>query len=267
MRGQRRYYAPRGRVAKNFIILCHGRSGSTFLQKELHRHSTIHCYGELYHEKGMRFLISESNSFFTRRQRDPIGYIDYMYARRTRHNIVGSKILYPEISKAALDILCKDQTFNVIFLYRKNILETAVSMIITGKLGLWHIDKGHIPPTPQPFAIDINELKGYINTITTFIETVKKSTNPCIFPVAYEDLINLEMVNKIIDFIGIKEYKTSLTSNTDKLCSEKMYETILNRKEIEDQFGTMYGYLGKSSDIEYWKQFEPKSPATPESTN
>lgn len=259
---RRVYYSKRNGMPKNFIILCHGRSGSTFLQKELHRHTNIHCYGELYHTKYVQFLISETNSFFTRRQRDPIGYITYMYQRRGRHNIVGSKILYPEISKEGLDKLCKCQDFNIIFLYRKNILEAAVSMIITSKINLWHIDNGHIPPTPAPFNVDKEELKRYINTITTFIETVKSTPNPTIFPVAYEDLINLEMVNKICEFIGV-EYKTSLTSNTGKMCDSKMYETILNRKEIEDEFGKMYGYLGNTTtEIEYWKKFEPPTTET-----
>lgn len=241
-----------------YIILCHGRCGSTFLQEELQEigplKDEVTSLGEIYNENYIKTIISLDDPYWHERHEKPIEFINYIYSRMGRQT-VGSKILYPQINKNGLDILLKSHEYKVIFLYRKNILQAAISMILTHQTQEWHVKKEQFIKIPSPFEVDYNVLDRYIDDITTFITTCKNELKDNFFEVAYEDLINLEKINQICNFLGVSS-KDVLTSDTGKQQSSFTYSSILNIHDIENKYAPMYGTLNDfhSSNIEFWKQ-------------
>lgn len=236
-----------------FIILCHGRSGSTALQLELDTSPQTYCYGEIYHPGYMKHNPITETNIYAMRNKDPVSYVNYLYSKHQNNKVVGSKILYPEIPLDALKKLISNSGFSFIFLYRRNILEAAISMVLAEKVNLWHISEGVKSPIPESFTLDKPHLEKHINDIVMFITTCKNNIKGRVCDVAYEDLFCLSKFNEIFQFLGIPS-KQGLTANTGKQMNEECYNSILNRKEIEEQYGPMYGYLGRNdTDIGFWR--------------
>lgn len=248
-------------MAIPFIILCHGRCGSTFLQYELNAHPSIKCFGEMYHPSLAKQFGGNGNQYYRIRDINPQVFLQNsfdMYLKRKKFQAIGGKILYPEITLSGLEKLIKWEDLHVIFLYRKNILETATSMILAEKVG-YHIEKDQTSPIPQPFIMNIAMLRKYIKDIVIFHKTCRGNIMGRIFSVCYEELINVNKINEILQFLRINSPITELHANTGKQMTEIVYNSIINRGEIEGLFGKEYGYLnGRTDEIGFWKQLERK---------
>jgi hypothetical protein len=243
---------------KKFAIICHGRSGSNFLVTELKEHPDIECGWEIYLPQEINKLHL-FGAVLENRQENPKEYIDYVYKIVNVHNkpIVGSKLLHPTVPLKTLEKLITEPDISFIFLYRKNILESVVSYFMAKKTNQWIIEGDAQPIKPEPFIIPLNEIEYGILERIQFIKHMKNVMKNHL-EVTYEELINVDTINRICLFLGVP-LVDKLHNCIKKQANEKTYNLIQNKLEIEEKYGKIYGYLGKSSlddlnHIEYWKQ-------------
>ena len=145
-----------------FIILSHGRTGSTALCNGLSMHPRIHAYHEAFHGElpkrcmvnGKVFQNGSDGGAFCR---------EAIHAEENEFGkpVVGFKLFFFHAREGAAEYnvwrhLITDTSVRVIFLLRKNLFDCFVSEQRSKHSGVWNLDQGQIPPEShtQPIFID-----------------------------------------------------------------------------------------------------------------
>lgn len=125
-------------------MLSSGRSGSTLLRQYLNCHPQICLYGELLEEENCRTISADSSELMT-----------YISASLTSLrglfrfwpflSYTGFKVFNEQLERTGIDISQLVKRLNnarVIVLYRRDLLETYVSLEIAFKNGCWYTEIG-----------------------------------------------------------------------------------------------------------------------------
>ena len=138
----------------------------------------------------------------------------------------------------------------IIYVSRRNILQSAISMVIAVTDRKWHERPSHYD------ALDINHLWwqiDHIKKIQSDFDEIKKIRSNDVLEIVYEDFFvsdvdqRVDSLKKIFDFLG-KEFVAhdriyEILSCSRKVNPENYYCKIPNIKEIEEKFGSC-GSLG-----------------------
>lgn len=258
-----------------YIIFAHARSGSTTLLRVLEQHEELKMAHEPFSQ----------------------GYFIDGLSRKKIREISSKKDLYVSL----LDIFRKNNGFKhiqqhidinlnkellllekvkIIFLYRKNLLETAISSKISSMVKDWGWNPDKFKEKTKNFkfpSINIKEIEQIINKIKTQNNEYKSfimENNIPFFELAYEDLFGpsityekkVEIINKIFDFLNkshisdpkkIEKIKHMLNPEEMKTGSVDLYKKIPNIMEIEKTFGSKEnGYLFKNNQEKIEPSFD-----------
>ena len=212
-----------------FIILCHPRSGSTFLHSCLNNHPNIISFGELLREKSTNRKKRDLSLSF---------YLDnYVFTKHPSSvKAVGFKFLYNEKyhESSFKPIIFDNKNLKIIFLYRKDILRSYTSLVIAYAQCYWtktthkmHKSGKKISINPDLFIEYRESLKKEFNFYSEYIKNYQSYT------VCYEDLVAKDgkALAEILKFLGAKQKK--LHTLFQKQNPEDLSELIENYEEVE----------------------------------
>ena len=145
-----------------FVILSHGRTGSTALCNGLSMHPRVHAYHEAFHsELLMRCTVNgkvyENGTDAGAFCREVI----HAEANEFAKPVIGFKLFFfhareGEAEYGVWQHLLADTSVRVIFLLRRNLFDCFVSEQRSKHSGVWSLDPGQTPPEShtQPIFID-----------------------------------------------------------------------------------------------------------------
>lgn len=266
--------------ADTFTIISHPRSGSNFLRDILNQHPQVLEVGEFLHQNSVVSLealeqivldtqqgeLSQQDSNastylpkFSENNRTNFDDVAQCLKRLAKHKkakTVGFTLFPYEFchllnNQEACQLAMKNN-MKIVFLIRRNLLQSFISVKRAVLFGAWHVDDAgkliHHPHTVTPSdalerpigPLDIDEAKNWISISQTFLSSVKQSLEDSgkkYCTVFYEDLClgnptqTLNEVNRVLRFLHRRELG-HFTPHFSRTASSKFYESIPNRKEL-----------------------------------
>lgn len=150
------------RDVTRFIILSHGRTGSTALCNGLSMHPRIHAYHETFHgEFPMRCAVN--GKVFENGTDGGAFCREIIHAEQNEFGkpVIGFKLFFFHAREGEAEYnvwrhLMADTSVRVIFLLRRNLFDSFVSEQRSKQSGVWSLDPGQKPPEThtQPIFID-----------------------------------------------------------------------------------------------------------------
>lgn len=241
-----------------FIVLGHGRSGSTLLVLSLAEHHNILAFDELLHYD----LEERRRQFFEFNNRYPDDglkryYMDgedgaeflreVVFYDRMRKEVlaVGFKIFYIHVrdepnSKKAWDYLTGNKDIHIIHLMRRNVIESWVSLQVALMTGEWARLQGTKPKQQRlpPLKLNPQECEAYCNQVLVYSQWAKRAfrEHP-LLEVEYErDVCGRfsSMMHDIHDFLDVPRRDVQLV--LEKQAQRSISEQISNYSEFKEYF-------------------------------
>jgi hypothetical protein len=269
-------FDPKG--VNHFVIISHPRSGSNFFRDILNQHPDVLEVGEYLHRDPVVSLETLNDVIFKNRQRDPNSslseylppcddsghLLDLSDVGPCLDKLAGIKhakkvgfALFPQVFSHQLGNeeacrLARMGNMRVLFLIRRNLLQSYVSIRRAAVAGVWHTDAaGRLiqhPHTATPAdalkrpigPIDIEDANRWIGIAKEYLSSVERTLQAhhkryC--TVYYEDLClgkpgqTLREVNRVLKFLHVSKME-KYTPHFSKTTPSNVYQTIPNREEV-----------------------------------
>lgn len=247
---------PASPATVKFVILTTQRTGSTWVRTLLNSHPAIASYGELFLDYGRGFPshaqfapldIEFFESWLTREAAAPSPlsrarlswrYLDLLYSRVRRKEIVGFKLMYSQLKKnPALFGYFLTSRVHVLHLTRRNLLDIVVSNAVAKARGQSHALEGEslretmVWLDPHTTRRRIAELERQI----AFMKLALRASPLPVHELIYERLrAEPDGLTSTLRFLGLDaSQQESLTSSLQKLNSGSKSEMIVNWDELE----------------------------------
>jgi hypothetical protein len=179
---------PNGEIVEDrtaFVILTHGRSGSSLLRSALGQHPQVAIYDELFSEEFKhRDRIETQDGWRRYRDGDDAAMFAHTcfrgpYPQAVR--AVGFKLFYNQVRATPggfklWDYLKSNKHIKIIRLIRRNLFASWVSHEVMHRTRLWNIgtNSNRTVRFPKPFVIQENVLRGYLEEVTKCIRSANK---------------------------------------------------------------------------------------------
>ncbi|MFB6231480.1 MAG: Stf0 family sulfotransferase [Salinibacter sp.] len=232
-----------------FIILGHGRTGSTMLVSMLQSHPKCVCYSELFHPHSPKWFYEHINFLHGKDGLRNEGHDKflkkYVYKRTpTSIKAVGFKVLYCNINEGSATSMSgegeikrtlrymKDIGVKVIHIKRKNKLKRFVSMKMANKRKKWVIKKRGGISDRTKINVDTEEMLRSMERHFK-LEKEKEKIFSCFdyINVSYENLCEKkDDIEKIQNFLGLPV--RSLRASTARTRRRSLREVIENYGEV-----------------------------------
>ncbi|HEX8560190.1 MAG TPA: sulfotransferase [Pyrinomonadaceae bacterium] len=244
---------------QRFIILGHGRSGSTLLARSLAGHPNVRMFGELLHDEEPereRAFRAFNEGVGTRRREprfyregdDGAAYLrDTVFRRRRWRDVlaVGFKMFYLHARTSpragtAWDYLIADTDLRVVHLARANLLECWLSLQIAHVTNEWEWRKGAPGPRTHapPLELDPAKFEAYCNqTLAHRRWAEERFRGHPTLGIEYEaDVVGRfeQTVHRIHDFLEAPRGPAERL--LEKQARRKPREQIVNYDEFRDYF-------------------------------
>jgi len=243
-------------VKKNFIILSMARSGTSSLARSLRVHPEIELLAEPFHKPQNH----NRKTWYINQVNDLESFISTLCTIYQNHN--GIKHMLNHVPFTYNEHLIKSGKYEIIYLYRNNILKTVISSFISRQAKEWgdRTDKilGHtFKPLPiKKLANKIQQRKNMLQQYREYLDANATSY----FDLCYEDLYGetIEIEKRISIYVNMLKFLgfnpdlntkqinrvRSILDPSTKLNSMDTYKLIPNIYEIEKKFGSPEnGYL------------------------
>jgi LPS sulfotransferase NodH len=243
-----------------FILLGHGRSGSTLLVKTLLQHSRILMEEELFHpEEAERFKVDphptesslEQTEFEIEPYRDFEDGAEFLTERvfcereNSRFLAVGFKMFYTHArenknAKTAWDYLTSDESIHVVHLVRTNILATFLSLKMAFQTGEWRRWKGTASAAATPLSLRLEpaECEQFFNQIVAHRLWAQRAFQSHPFlEIYYENDVCSDFENtmfRIYDFLNVP--REPARELLEKQASRRPADLISNYDELRHHF-------------------------------
>jgi LPS sulfotransferase NodH len=230
-----------------FIIFATARTGSTSLARVLGESSDVKMAIEPFHEGFSKWNPEEKNYSKLIVDSETMNQaLDDLFSRYTAIKVLDYQ-LDPEVYYSML----KRKDFKILFLRRKNIVQSVLSNLVAEKTSEWHKqDNIEIYKNLKPINLDkMSEMIDYVTAMNSenakFLEKNRKGDY---LPLYYEELYSdsLEQNNAnlkvICDFLNIslppeEAIKKYMLPSEAKINYLNIYRDVPNYKEIEQKFG------------------------------
>ena len=176
-------------------------------------HPDVLCHHELFNPRGVFYALELREGSFDlgsieERDRDPLGFLERVWAADLGHSHVGFKMTHRQ-NEAVLDAVLHDAGVRKIVLRRENRVRTFVSQRISEELDQWEVyreaDLGserprvHVDPLALRESIAMNE--AYYGEV----EQVLEATGQQFLRVSYERLLGGAERPRVLEFLGLPE--------------------------------------------------------------
>jgi LPS sulfotransferase NodH len=242
---------PRTYIGKNedyqkYIIMAHGRSGSSMLTNILGQHSQIINFSELFHYPKIQFNYKGYNNhskiLLLIRNCHPTYFLDHFIFLAYSKNIkaVGFKVFPQHLNFPLFTPVWEWLNFNkdvkVIFLTRINLLASITSLVKAEKTGIWAI-RDTSSRDSLKVTLDYEWLVKQFNLMRGLnIEAFNRLRDHQIFQITYEEIISdFKKTNKSIqNFLGVNAELHKPIFKKQEV--RPLSEVIANYNELRDRF-------------------------------
>ena len=239
-------------IARRFVVLTSGRSGSNWLCSLLDSHSDLVCHRELFNAEGVHWSPSvakeatahwNTSDLVRVRDRDPQRFMYQAFRLERRHRAVGFK-LCPDHPTAVWDAVFADPFISKVFLRRRNRVKCFVSRRLAELTGEWEsFDHVALSERQHTLKVEPHDLLTFAEKLNTFDRALHQrlaATAEQACCLTYEALSDerqhvLEMT-KLFAFLDVKTGDMTRVPTTRKQNSSDLRAIIENFSEI----GTKY---------------------------
>lgn len=242
---------------EKFIILTHGRAGSTFLQQLLDSHPSIACYEEIFNVSAnspgsfysfckrhypkisklfLREKIASSSLNF------PLAFLFKRYIRHVygtaQKSKVGFKLIHDQLLHyRPLISWVAENAIPIIHLQRRNYLKATLSLIIARDSGVYVSSSVSLKKSHKVIVNPVRLLQGTSNLLAEKVQCELLTRNNPSLTIYYEDLFDKQAstVQRIMDFLGIED-PSFRTPDIVKTNPEKISELVENYEEVTRAF-------------------------------
>jgi len=217
----------------SFIILGSMRSGSILLEKFLNQYDGLVCHGELFHKSfiGVQDCQNYLGIDMETRNQDPQRLLDAVQANNPR-KITGFRF-FQDHDMRAMEAALKDRYCAKIILTRDPV-ESFVSLQIALKTQQWLVsDISHRKEVQIHF--DMEEYATYLKYRKTYYDLISDSLTTSeqpYFAIDYDDLKDVENINRLAAFIGDRNGKTALKEPIKRQNPGVLASKISNIEEV-----------------------------------
>lgn len=254
---------------QHFVLFAHPRSGSSNLFEALQLHPRLSILEEPFNEGFPRWRPDE------RRYRDLVtdeASLDEQVAHMFEH-YDGIKLLDYQLPRELTARMLRRADVKVVFLRRRNLLRSVVSVLVAEHSGLWKkweqdrpIERLYhdLPP------LDVDEIGERIRALATRLDdydsVIDARPPDTVRKVVYEDLYFAPAAARrtefdaLVSFLGAEPFddpriEQFLAPETGRINSPDTYRLIPNAAEIEASCGCdATGWLGDRATPQPWEK-------------
>lgn len=237
-------------MSNSFAVIGHARSGSSSLQRLLELHRDIKIEGEPFNPE--RHLWEPTFDYRGMINQDGFdGCLQYLFQKFN-----GIKHLYGQLplnhNEQLISYLDK-----IIFLYRRNQLQAAVSSALSHQTHHWGVGKHPKDHIWQP--LDLESIEYNLHRFGRFQRHLKRYSNTDHVIIEYDELYGdgpidakLACMNRMFRFLGhepitnpvLLQECAAVLDHSNKTSGADVYRQIPNIMEVEQCFGSeANGYL------------------------
>lgn len=227
-----------------FVIVGHGRTGSSLMVEALRQHANIWCYYEVFKNSGKRpkvhgkrYSDGQDAEQFSREQifrspnefdRDTVGFkLFFNHARRDRE---GAKLW---------DMLAREREIKIILMSRVNLFDCYVSYERSKRSDAWRAKTASDVPRDylEPLNVDVSHVQRFFESHLAGIELVRRTlTGHPILEVMYEEIsAGLQpTMDRVFQFLQVPSCQVA--ASLVKMNNVPHSRGIVNYSEIVDHF-------------------------------
>ena len=204
-----------GLSGRRLLVLSSGRSGSTLMRQYLNCHPGIRLYGELLEEEDSKSISRDADDLITYVTAS-LASLRGLFRFWPFVSYTGFKVFNEQLVRTGIDISHLIRRLNnprVIVLYRRDLLETYVSLEIAFRSGCWYTGT-----KSNAIAVDV-EWDELVQFVDTERQRWKSSLNGLrdykdVVFVTFEELTKHrdETMNKIFQFLDLSEVPVAAES-------------------------------------------------------
>ncbi|MDZ7905894.1 MAG: nodulation protein NodH, partial [Cypionkella sp.] len=223
----------------SFVIFGEMRTGSNFLEMNLNRLQGFHCYGEAFNPYLLGNHTNNQLCGFTAMQREenPLGLLAAMRAQT--EGLSGFRYFHNHDPRV-LDTVLSDPACAKIILTR-NPVESYISWKIARETDQWRLMNTRKHTTVQP-DFNLGEFERHLGNIQDFqvlLLNRLQITGQTAFYLDYEDIMELDVLNGIAAFLGLKDRLKSIDSTLKKQNPEAIEDKVTNPEAMADALARM----------------------------
>ena len=219
-----------------FVILAAMRTGSNLLQSNLNQFKDILCLGELFNRsfvgvnipgKWNKDFAGYTREDVERRNRDRMVFFDTVYAE-AKDKIFGFRMFKGQDDKL-LDIILQNKNCRKVIL-RRNDLDSFISLQIANKSRKWlsrnpdRIQADKVRFSMRKFLQYIDQNEGFYSRC----ESVISDTGQECYEIQYEQVKDLQELNRLVKFIGSRCRKQGIKERIFKQTLPGLAHKVVN---------------------------------------
>jgi LPS sulfotransferase NodH len=220
-----------------FVIAAFPRTGSNWLCGVLNSHPQVICHYEVFHPKAVYYAHSfpewrpQLRWTLERRDADPRGFADWLYASHYGHAAVGLKLMHGHAPEVAAELL-RDPSVRTIVLRRRNrvrVFLSAKRATAAGKFTQVSYDGMRI-------ALDAGELQEFCAEYDAYFDGVGRLVaGKDVLRLSYEELFDDGRVGEVLSFLGLDPDHGPLAAKHVRQSSDSLRSAIANFDELAER--------------------------------
>ena len=236
-----------GNGKKKFVLIGTPRVGSNYLISRINQHPDILCHYELYSvnhvytafpehytNKGGKGEIYKDKNY---RDRNPLEFLNKIYADSSA-SATGFNI-FPKQNDLVLEHVINNPDIYKIFIQRKNLLNSYLSLQIATKHNAWNsLKSSKIPLKDKVFHLDCIDFELYIQGTRSFYSRLKDqllTSGQTYLAVEYEELVkNSDALLNIFEYLNQTPYISETATVFKKENNNQVFEIVSNYQELYD---------------------------------
>jgi LPS sulfotransferase NodH len=234
-----------------FVIFAEMRTGSNFLEANLNSFAGIRCHGEAFNPHFIGYPERADLLGVTRqdRDRDPARLLA---AIRDEPDVLGGFRFFNDHDPRVLDLILPDPRCAKIILTR-NPVDSYVSRKIAKATGQWKLTNAAFAKT-DTVTFDPAEFEEHLQRLQefqVFLMGHLQKTGQTAFYVDYEDIRDVEVMNGLAAFLGVRHRIEALDRKLKKQNPEPIEDKVSNFAEMEQALARLDRFnLGRTPNFE-----------------
>ncbi|WP_420861854.1 nodulation protein NodH [Algirhabdus cladophorae] len=233
-----------------FVLFAEMRTGSNFLEANLNQFDGLTCHGEAFNPHFIGYPDRADILGVTQavRERSPEALIAAIKGAEGKN---GFRFFHDHDARV-FDICMADPRCAKIVLTR-NPVESYVSWRIATQTGQWkltnvtHAKSAQITFDQDHFDAHLGALRGFQLQLMRGLQTTGQSA----FYIAYEDIPDVDVLNGLGQFLGVKDRLKSLSKKLKKQNPASLEDKVANFDQMKDALGGVDHFdLGRTPNFE-----------------